>query len=367
MKLHKHIIVSILLFFPSLLMAQVGGNYVYSFLNHVHSARTAGLGGKLIATPDLDPTLLITNPSLISPDFHTSLVVNAVDYFSNAAYASALYSHTFKKAGSFALEMRYAGYGEFVHTDELGNELGTFHVNDFATTLGWGRQLDSAFSIGANLKFIFSNYESAFSFGIAADVAGTYYNRKKDLSLSLLVKNLGGEIATYIPGQRGKAPFDIQFAFSQRLKFVPIRYHITLHTLYKWEMGYVGENNPTNETDALTGEVVYPSAFRQGVDNFFRHINFGIEIIPVKYLSIFASFNYDRNKEMKLLYKKSGAGFAYGFNINIQNIQFGYARAHYMVGGTPNYFSLSFNINDLHELAQSKNTKKLQKVKTLKQ
>ncbi len=360
----KRLIITLLTSFPFVLSAQVGGNYVYSFLNHVHSARTAALGGKLITTPANDPSLLITNPSLISSKYHTSLTTSIVDYFADATYASALYSHTFDNIGSFAFEMRYAGYGDFTRTDVTGLEMGTFSVNDFATTIGWGRRLDSLFSIGANLKFVFSNYESAFSFGIAADVAGTYYNAEKDLSLSLVIKNLGGEITPYEVGELRNAPFDIQLAFSQKMKYMPVRYHISLHTLYKWEMGYVGENDPANEADAFTGEVELPSNFKQGIDNFFRHINFGIEILPAKYLSLFASFNYDRNKDMKLLYKRSGAGFSYGFALNIKSIQFSYARAHYMVGGVPNYFTLALNINALHELSQQGKTKKLQKVKS---
>jgi len=342
--------------------AQIGGNYAYNFMNYKFSARLAGLGGSLIAVHDNDPSLIIYNPSMIAPKFSTTLLVNAADYFTNVGYGSAMHAHTFHKIGSFAAEMRYVGYGQFIRTDEMGYEQGTFSCNDVGFTLGWGRQLDSCFSIGANLKLMYSGYESYSSFGLAVDVAGSYYNEKNNISLSVLAKNIGGELKPFVQGIHNWAPFDLQFAFSQKMKFIPVRYHISLHSLYKWKMGYVGESDPTFEMDAMSGKQKFPSKFNQGVNNFFRHINFGLEIIPVKYLSLFVSYNHNQNREMRIPQKKTMAGFAYGFLIDIKSIQFGFSRSHYAIGATPNYFSFSVNINDLSQLAKAQNKKRLERV-----
>lgn len=339
--------------------AQVGGKYVYPFLSTPYSARLAALGGALVSVRDEDPTLIMYNPSSISPTFHTSLSVNCIDYFNSAVYASALYSHTFEKVGSFAFEFKTLNYGKFQYTNEFGEELGAFYAGDYAATVGWGRQLDSNWSIGANLKLILSDYEDYNSFGVAVDVAGSYYNPEKRLSLSLLVKNLGSQIKPFTPGNYERLPFDIQFALSQRLQHLPLRYHISFHSLYKWKMGYVGENDPMLEYDVITGEPQYPSRFSQEMNNFFRHIVFGIEIIPIKQLSLFISYNHHRNREMYILQKKTLAGFSYGFMLNFNNIQFAFSRAHYAAGATPNYFSFSLNINDLSKLSKEKKTRKL--------
>jgi hypothetical protein len=289
-------------------------------------------------------------------------VIGAADYFERAGYVSAMYAQTFEKVGSFAAEIRYAGYGEFIRTDEAGYEQGAFSCNDMGLTFGWGRPLDSCFSIGANLKLMYSGYESYTSFGLAVDVAGAYYNEKRNLAVALLAKNIGGELKPFISGKNNWAPFDIQLAFSQRLKFVPIRYHISLHTLYKWKMEYMGEEDPLLEIDAISGELKYPSKFKQGVNNFFRHINFGIEIIPSKYISLFLSYNYNQNREMRIPQKKSMAGFAYGFMLNIKSIQFGFARSHYNVGATPNYFTFSLNFDDLLNMSKENKRKKLERI-----
>jgi hypothetical protein len=351
-----------LLFF-SFANAQIGGKSVYKFLNISNSSRLTALGGSLISVQDEDPTLMMQNPSSIAPRFNTSLALNFTDYFTNSNLASVVYSHTFKKAGSFAAELRYLGYGSFTQTDEMGNELGTFSANDLALTLGWGRNLDSNFSIGAAFKMIYCNYERYSSFGIAADVAGTYHNRKKNISLTLLVKNMGSQLKTFVPGQFEKIPFDIQLAFSQKFKFLPVRYHLSLHSLYRWDMAYNGPENPFLETDVTNNSLKYPSKASQFFDNMFRHLVVGLEIIPVKYLSLQVAYNHNQHQEMKVI-RKSMAGFSYGFMINIHAIQFGFSRSHYAAGAAPNYFTFAMNINEAAKLNKTLKTKKLERKTT---
>lgn len=362
MKNGRYFVMILLCLLTGTVFAQVGGKYIYNFLTFNNSSRVAGLGGGLISVYDDDPTLLLNNPSLIGQRHHTSLEFNAVDYFSNASYGSALYSHTFKKAGSFAFGMQFVNYGKFVETDEYGIENGYFHAGDYAATVAWGRQLDSSFSIGADLKLIYSAYESYQSFGLAVDVAGTYVNHKKRLALSLMVKNIGSPIVNYVPGQFEKLPFDIQIAFSQRFNFLPVRYHISLHHLYRWNMAYVGENDPLMQYDAMTDKPIYPSKAAQFFDNFFRHLNFAIEIIPAKFLSFQLAYNHNRRQEMHIPQKRTLAGFSYGFTINIKSIRFGFSRAHYATGATPNFFNFSLNINELSKISKENKNKKLQRL-----
>lgn len=365
MKHLSHFLTFFLLFFFAgfCAQAQSGDTYAYSFLTFSPSARLSAMGGKLISVHDDDPSLILYNPSSIRKDFHTSLFANFTDYFGDAFYGSALYSHTFKKAGSFAFGMQAVSYGKFTKTDVNGFEEGKFTAGDYVLTAGWGRQLDSTWSIGASLKLIYSDYESYRSFGFACDVAGSYHNPKKGISLTLLFQNIGSQLKPYTTGNFEKLPFDIEFAFSQRLKHLPVRYHITAHSLYKWNLAYVGPNDPTLETDGVTGNIKYPSKASQFFDNFFRHLVFGIEIIPSKYFSLQFAYNHQRHQEMKIPQKRSFAGFSYGFSINIHSIQIGFSRMHYAVGAVPNYFTFSCNIEELSKLSKENKAKKLQRVK----
>ncbi|MCQ2284834.1 MAG: type IX secretion system protein PorQ [Bacteroidales bacterium] len=357
--LKKFIVAFIVLLFVLPAMAQTGGGSVYNFLNYSYSTRQMALGGGLISVHDEDPTLIILNPSSISDRHSNALALDFTNYFASTNYASALYSYTFPKAGSFAAELRYVGYGQFQGTDESGMETSNFTAGDYALTLGWGRELTPNFSIGANLKMIFCSYERYSSFGLAVDVAGSYYNPDKQLSLTLLAKNIGSELKTFAPGNFEKTPFDLQFALSQRLQHVPIRYHLSLHSLYRWNMNYYGSGNPFLETDVSTNQIVYPTKTKQFFDNFFRHIIFGLEIEPSQYFSLQLAYNHDVHQSMKVLARHSLAGFSYGFMINVRSIQFGFSRQHFAPGATPNCFNLAMNFDELSKLHQEKKAKKL--------
>jgi hypothetical protein len=342
--------------------AQIGGSRVYPFLNFSYSARQSALGGSLISVNDDDPSLIIYNPSSISEQHHHSLLLHFTDYFTTTGYGSVLYSHTFKHAGSFAFEARCVQYGTFNGMDEWGYETGHFTAGDCALTAAWGRTLSEHFSIGASLKLLFSGYESYNSFGFATDVSGSFFSKEKQLSLTLLFKNLGSELKPFSPGQYQKIPFDIQLALSHRFKYIPVRYHISLHSLYRWEMGDNSLYTPFYQTDVLTGEINYPTRFAHFADNFFRHIIFGLEIEPVKYLALHCSYNHDMHQEMRIPQRKTIAGFAYGFTVNIYSIRVGFSRVHYAAGAVPNYFTFSANIDELTKLYAKNKKKKLQRI-----
>ncbi|MCR4964187.1 MAG: type IX secretion system protein PorQ [Bacteroidales bacterium] len=359
--------IHIILFFSLLLIgangyAQTGGRSVYNFLSYSYASRVTALGSGLISVYDDDPTLLMVNPSYIGARHHNTLALDFTNYFAGTNYASALYSYTFPKAGSFAIEARYVNYGKFTGTDESGVTTGNFSVNDVALTLGWGRELSQHFSIGANLKFVYCGYESYHSFGLAADVASSFFTKDKNISLTLLAKNIGTEVKPFYAGNLERLPFDLQLAFSQRLAHVPIRYHISLHSLYRWNMNYYGADNPFMETDALTNTLIYPSKAKQFFDNFFRHIIFGLEIEPSKYFSIQLAYNHNIHQEMKVLARHSMAGFSYGFMLNIKGLRFGFSRLQYAPGAAPNCVNLALNFGELAKWKKSDNPKKLKKM-----
>lgn len=360
---NKITLLLLITFFPTVsLLAQVGGQSSYNFLNFAFSSRAAALGGGLVSVNDEDLSLSINNPSTISQQHHNQLLLNFTDYFANANYGAALYSYTFKKAGSLAFEMRYVGYGTFTGTDATGMETGEFTAGDYAATVGWGRYLDKGFSIGANLKLGLCTYENYTSFGFAADVAGNYYNEDKKLSLSLLVKNIGTEIAQFTPEYRQKMPFDFQFALSQRFAHLPIRYHISLHHLYRWDLSDLESLDPHLDRDAISGEIRYPSKVARFADNLFRHVIFGLEIEPSKYFSLLFSYNHQRNQEMRIPQKRSMAGFSYGFMININAFRIGFSRAHYSVGAVPNYFTFALSFDELAKNSKESKKKKLERL-----
>ncbi|OQA85441.1 MAG: hypothetical protein BWY27_01298 [Bacteroidetes bacterium ADurb.Bin234] len=321
--------------------AQTGGTTVYNFLNLPVSARVAAMGNKLLAINDQDPSIVTMNPSLLNKNLHHGVAFNCVDYFTDAVFGHLNYIHHFNKAGTFNFAFQFISYGKFDGYDAFGYETGTFTAGDYALTVGYGKELvDSTLSMGMNVKWIFSAYESYFSTGLAADVSASYYNHKKNLCLTLLASNIGSQIVGFTDKYE-KIPFDLQLGFSQRLKHAPFRYSITLHHLYTWDMDYFDPSNPFQETDATTGSLKKKTNFQQFTNNLFRHFIIGVEIIPIKYFSVHFAYNYNTRQEMKAYARKGFVGFSYGLSLRIYNINVQYARVHNNLASTPNYFTFS--------------------------
>jgi hypothetical protein len=326
--------------------AQFGGSHVYKFLHVPPSARISAMGGKLFAVRDKDPAIAILNPSMLRPEMSNSISVNMVDYFADAIYGHASYIQNFKKIGTFCFSTHFVSYGQFDGYDAYGNETGKFSAGDFMLNIGYGREfVDSTFSMGVNTKYIFSQYERYFSMGFALDWAASYYNTKHQLALTLLLANIGTQIVPYAD-KREKIPFEIQLAFSQKLKHIPVRYSIVLQHLQRWNLRYDDPEDPFAKTDVITDKPVPASKAAQFADNLFRHFIIGLEILPMKYFSLQVSYNFNTFKQMRIQQKRSAVGLAYGVGLHVYHFHFYYARSHANVGSVPNHFTLSTNISE---------------------
>lgn len=329
-------------------LAQSGGRSAYPFLNLTVSARSAAIGMPHVAAKDHDISLSIVNPSLITPNMDGSLALSYADYYAEISYGFAAYSHTFEKLGSFTASMLYLDYGTFTYADATGMTSGTFSAGDYAFQLGWARPLDSMFSIGANLKTIYSGLEAYSSYGLAADVGLTYHNEKRLLTLSFLARNIGRQLKAYIPGETEPLPFEMQLAASKRLEHMPLRFHFLLTNLQRFDLTYTDPGKPL--VDQLTGEPLATNKVEDFLDKAMRHVLIGAELNPVPALSVRLGYNYLRRQEMKVNTHRSTVGFSWGLGIKVSKFQFDYARSAYHLAGSPNYITITTNLNDfLHK------------------
>jgi len=325
--------------------AQSGGLSTYSFLNLSNSARMAALGSTGLSVMDNDISLALFNPSLITPKMDNNIALSFVKYFAGINYGVAAYSKTFEKCGSFTGGMQYINYGRFTSADATGETYGTFSAGEYALTLGWGRQLDSSFSIGANLKNIYSNLSDYHSYGIAVDVSGTYHN-KKNFSTSLIFKNIGRQIVKYRDGESENLPFEIQLSLSKKLEKAPIRFFLVGENLQKYDLTYIEPQYAEPTTDPLTGEVLPQHKALKQLDKFFRHIVAGAEFTPSKNICLSLGYNYRRSKEMRVPSKVSTVGFSWGLSIKVSKFKFGYSRSAYHLAGSPNNITIATNLSD---------------------
>jgi hypothetical protein len=336
--------ITIILSLPA--KAQMGGDAVYKFLNLTSSARSAALGGNFMAVKDGDVTQALFNPSIISPQMNNNLSMSFVDYFAGVNYGYASYANSFDEIGSYATTIQYINYGEFVYADETGRTNGTFTANELALNLGWGRELDSLFSIGANFKMIYSGFEEYQSYGLAVDVAGSYHNPEKQLTVSLIARNIGTQLKPYRSGNTEKLPFEINLGISQRLKHLPFRYSLLLTNLQQWDLTYIDPNDPNNKYDPNTGDFIEKDGVSDYLDKAMRHVVIGGEFIPTKSLSLRAGYNYQRRKELGVYNKMGTVGFSWGIGLRLSKFQIDYSRATYHLNGSPNYITISTNLSD---------------------
>jgi hypothetical protein len=326
--------------------AQKGGMSTYEFLNLPNSARIASMGGDYLAIYDHDITLALANPSLISENMHNNLGFSFVDYYTDINYGYAQYGRSFEKIGTFVATMQFINYGKFDRADETGQRNGTFSAGEYALNIGWGRRLAPHWSIGANIKGIYSTFESYTSWGLAVDVAGSYIHEDAGFAASLIARNIGLQLTGYYDNQTHPLPFELQLGLSQGLRHLPLRFSFLYHTMQKWDLTYEDPLVVAENTDPITGEVQDQGGFADFGDKLMRHIVIGAELNITKFLSVRGGYNYGRRQDNGVSTKMSTVGFSWGLGLRISKFHFSYARSRYHLAGSPNYITLTFNLQE---------------------
>ena len=338
-----------LILIASQLSAQLGGSATYAFLNLTNSARVASLGGKVVSIWDDDLNLPFHNPSLLHEGMSNSLVLNYVNYFSDINFGYVSYARSYEGVGNFALGLHYINYGKFTAADEVGNITGEFRAAEYAFNMFYSRAIDSSFSIGVNLKPVYSVLETYRSFGMVADIGLNYTNKDKLFSAGLVFRNVGVQIKPYHEGHREPVPFEILIGLSQKLRHAPFRFSLVGHNLQKPDMTYEDPADKNVEFDPITGEPLPENKLAKFGDNLMRHLIFGVEFIPFENFYLRVGYNYQRRQELKISSRVAMVGFSYGFGIKISKFHLNYGRATYHLAGASNHFSISTNFSSFHK------------------
>ena len=327
--------------------AQTGGNYDFKFLTLTNSARSAALGSKWLPIKDGDVNNILFNPSLINSDVHHSFALNYINDVGGINYGYAMYSHTFENIGSFAASMQFLNYGNIKEADETGAVHGDFSANEVAANIGWGRELTPHWLIGANVKFAYSSmYYDYNAFGLGVDVAGSYFNAEKNLTVSLVANNIGYVLAPYSAAETDRwLPFSTSVGVSQKLEHIPLRYIFIYSNIEKWDLR--GNSKPTTTIDPITGETTTTKTIDRFGDNLMRHLTFGAELTIAKVINLRGGYSYGRRQELKIETAKGMVGFSWGLGLNFKRFSIDFGRSIYHLASSPNYFTFSANIDRL--------------------
>ena len=323
------------------------GNNVYQFLNSTNSGRVTALGSNFLPIDDNDISLVYANPSLINDTMHNNISIDYVDYISDINAGLLTYAYNFKKVGTFAASLQFSNYGKFDMTDNTGQELGEFHASDYAFIIGWAKPLSDNITIGANIKNIFSFYESYNSYGIAADVALTYSATNRLFSTSFILKNMGRQITTYTGENNEALPFNVQLGMAKKFQHAPFRILVLVDNMQQWDLSY-NNINSEDDVDPFTGEVKEVDKMSDFGDKALRHLAMGVEFLPGNgNFMVRLGYNYRRQQEMKIASRAGLVGFSFGFGIKVRKFKISYTRANYHQAGGTNTISIGTNFDSL--------------------
>ncbi len=191
---------------------------------------------------------------------------------------------------------------------------------------------------GIAVKAIYSSYAEFSAFALATDLGVNYYDADRDLSLSLVVANLGGQVKRFYE-THDRLPFDVRLGWSQSFGSFPLRFSITAWNLTKWHLPY---------TDTGDGsESAQPQEKDKFMSNLFRHLVFGIDLIssPNYYISL--GYNYKTRTDMSTYKRNMLSGFTLGGGIKVKSFGISLAFAQPHTGATTFMFNLSYNFSDL--------------------
>ena len=319
------------------------GTGIFQFLNLPTGARQAAFGGTNITLYDDDLNFAFANPALLSENTHNFLGLNYTNLFNDVNLGSAIYGRNFSDKDFMAFGVHYIDYGTFIETNEFNQQLGTFTAKDIAITAMYCRWLSPRWTMGITMKPIFSFYERYFSSGLGFDLGFSYHNEKALFSAGLVLRNVGFQFNGYNsidPSQKQEIlPIDLQIAVSQKLPKAPLRFHLTLHNMQTWYLGYRLGNDVPDKMDGKT-------KFAIGSDMFFRHTIWAVEILPHKNFYIIASYNHRRQKEMAIKDKRSIAGFAFGAGFKANKFNVGFSIVPYQAGSLGYNVTFSTNLSD---------------------
>ena len=290
----------------------------YNFLRLPVSAHAAALGGDNVTLIEDDASLIFQNPALLSSISDKSINLNYMNYMSGVNTASAAFNRTVGEKASWAVSAQYMDYGKMKETDENNIQTGEFSAKDIAVAGYFSYMLSNRIAGGITAKFITSYIGSYNSIAMGVDLGINYYDPDREWSLSLVAKNLGGQLKAY-DEEFEKMPLDLQLGVSKRLAHTPIRINATLVNLNNWNT------------------------------SFKDHIVGGVDLLLSESIWLGGGFNFRRASEMKIKgsddnESSHGAGWSFGGGLNLERFHLNVAYGKYHVSSSSLIVNLGYTL-----------------------
>ena len=289
----------------------------YNFLRLPVSAHAAALGGDNISIIEDDESMIFNNPALLSSVSDKTINLNYMNYMSGANTASASFNRIIKERASVAASAQFIDYGKMKETDVNNIQTGELSTKDISIAGYFSYMLTDRLAGGITAKFITSYIGDYNSIAMGIDLGLNYYDPEKEWSVSLVAKNLGGQMKAY-DDQYDRMPIDIQLGASKRFAHMPFRISATLVDL--------------NHLDY----------------KFINHLVAGVDIIISPTIWVGAGYNFRRANEMKITEtdgeSSHGAGLSFGAGINLERFKLNLAYGKYHVSSSSILINLAYSL-----------------------
>lgn len=289
----------------------------YNFLKLPVSAHAAALGGDNISIIEDDESMIFNNPALLSSVSDKTINLNYMNYMSGANTASAAFNRIIKERASVAASAQFIDYGKMKEMDENNVQTGEFSAKDISIAGYFSYMLTERIAGGITAKFVTSYIGDYNSIAMGIDLGLNYYDPEKEWSVSLVAKNLGGQMKAY-DDQYDRMPIDVQFGASKRFAHMPFRLSATLVDL--------------NHLDY----------------KFINHLVMGADIIISPTIWVGVGYNFRRANEMKITEadgsSSHGAGLSFGAGINLERFKLNLAYGKYHVSSSSILVNLAYSL-----------------------
>ena len=319
------------------MLAQEGRN-AYSFLEVPTSSHVFTLGGGNITIIDDDLTLIDQNPGLLGAEIESQVSFNYMHYLGSSNFAGVKYGMAAGERGAWAIGIQYLGYGSMMQTEADGTIVGSFSPQDVVFSGTYAHDFTDRLRGGINVKMIYSNYEQYSAIALATDLGINYYDEERDMSLSFVLKNLGGQIKRFDEAY-DRLPFDIQLGWMQRLGKSPFQLAITATHLTKWSLPYLA-----HETENGIETEVMKDSFGS---NLFRHLIFGLQYAPSDKFYVGLGYNHKMKTDMSTYQRNFLSGFSVGVGFKVKSFALGVSYAQPHKAGTSIMLNISANLREL--------------------
>ncbi|MBR5085117.1 MAG: type IX secretion system protein PorQ [Prevotella sp.] len=280
---------------------------VYNFLRLPVSAHAGALGGDNISIIEDDPSLIFSNPALLSSVSDHTLGLNYMNYMSGVNTASASYNWLLSERATVAASGQLMDYGKMRETDANNIETGDFSCRDISIGAYLSYNLSNKLVGGITAKFIASYIGNYNSTAMCVDLGLNYYDSDNGLSVSAVARNLGGQLSAYDDTYE-HLPFDLCAGVSKKLRGAPLRLSATLSDLTHWDY------------------------------KFINHLSVGADVTLSQQIWVGAGYHFRLANDMKIgsgdNESSHGAGFTLGAGVQLERFKLNLSWGKYHVSSS---------------------------------